>query len=139
MNYLLPQIEGVIAKISKSSALYPLLIGLVFAVAVVCIVFTLSENSWLRFFSLLFPTIVLIMIVRSYEHFAKNNPDMLRSETHVIQKQALSLIGDETHTLGTKATHVLAILNPNKPIVDEDLLELSPISEVQLSEPIKLV
>lgn len=131
MASIFPQIEGVIAKISKSNALYPLLIALVLSIGVICIVFLGSENIWLRLLSLFFFGIVIYRIDRSYEYFSKSNPDMLRSETHVIQKQALSLIGDETHNFGTKASDVIAVLNPNNPTMDDEVIRLTPISNVQ--------
>lgn len=131
MASIFPQIEGVIAKISKSNALYPLLIALVLSVGVVSIVFLGSENIWLRLLSLFFFGIVIYRIDRSYEYFSKSNPDMLRSETHVIQKQALALIGDETHNFGARAADVIAVLNPNNPAGEEDVIQLTPISNVQ--------
>lgn len=126
MKELFPQLEGAIAKISKTNALYPLLIALLIAVAVVSIVFLSSNSLFLRAMSLVGVLVIIWEIVRSFSYFSKNNPDMLRSETHIIQKQALNLIGDENGVYGNNPENIIAIVNPDNKILPSDKIDPPP-------------
>ena len=68
--------------------------------------------------------------------FMITDPDRLGSEMHVERKRAMDvLVGDERHTLGTRAAHIVAVVNSQIPISDSDVLELPPNSEIQTPPP----
>lgn len=122
--HYLPQIDGWIQKISKSNALYPLLIALAIVVVVCGLVFACTTDLILRLVALSFVGFVLWKIGSNYSYFAKNNPDMLRSEEHVIRSQALALIGDEKHDYGTKASDITAVVNSQNPVKESEHMEI---------------
>jgi hypothetical protein len=121
MSNIWHQIEGVMARISKTNALYPLLIGLLFLIVLAGCVFYFTENTLLRFSSLILVGMIVYQIMKSFDYFSKNNPEMLRTERMVIQQQALSLLGDE-RKLNASAKDIISIINPNNPISKSDML-----------------
>jgi len=65
-------------------------------------------------------------------YFMINDPDRLGSEIHIEKKMAMgALVGDERHSLGTRAEHIVAVVNPRVPISDSDSMELPPNSTIQ--------
>lgn len=121
MSNIWHQIEGVMARISKTNALYPLLIGLLFLIVLSSYVFYNTENTLLRFFSLFLVGMIVFQIMKSFDYFSKNNPEMLRTEKMIIQQQALSLLGDE-RKLHASAKDIISIINPNNPISKSDMI-----------------
>jgi hypothetical protein len=64
--------------------------------------------------------------------FMIKDPDRLGSEIHSERKRALDmLVGDEQHSLGTRAEHIVAVVNSQNPISDSDVMELPSDSEIQ--------
>jgi len=123
------KVEGVLAKISRKNALYPLLVALLFVCVFAWIVFIYTSDFWLRLFSLVIVAGVIFQIIKSFNFFTHNNPDMLRSETHVIQRQALTILGDEKNVLSVSATDIVSVINQSNPEASTGSLEPVPGSE----------
>jgi len=121
MGNLWHHIEGVMTRISKTNALYPLLIALFFVILFASIVLYVTDNILMNLGALVLVGMVVYQIMKSYTHFSVNNPEMLRSETMIIQKKALDLLGDE-RGLEACAEDVISIVNPRNPIQESDLL-----------------
>ncbi len=125
MSFKWPKIEGVVESLTKTNALYPLLIGLFFSLIITSVVFSLSKNIVLQFFSLCFPSCFVFQILKSYQYFSTTNPDMLRTETHVLQKRVLEMIGDDKHPLSDLNTKAIILtINPSNPFSEKDIVKV---------------
>ncbi len=109
MNY----VAGVIAKISRSNALYPLLISLCLTVSLSIATVTFNAPLLIQVISAICVVAIIWKIVTSFDYLMRTNPNMLRSETHVTQMKALELLGDNLHGTSTTPADVISILNPH--------------------------
>ncbi len=107
-----PRVGDWLERISKSNALYPLLIALCLSVAFAGTVIAFVPNVLIQVIVCIPVLMIVFQIVRSFEYFSKNNPDMLRTETHVIQQRVLEMMGDESGVVHATAADLVAITNP---------------------------
>lgn len=126
MSFKWPRVEGVVESLTKTNALYPLLIGLFFSVLIIVAVFSFSENVLLQVFSMFISSSFVFQILRSYQYFSTRNPDMLRTETHVLHKKVLEMIGDDQHPLSEIATKaIISTVNPANPLTNTDIIKIN--------------
>lgn len=119
-----PRMEGVVESLTKKNVIYPLLIGFFFSMIIVCIVFSFTKNIILQIFSLLMPLGFVFQILRSYQYFSIHNPDMLRTETHIIKRKVLEIIGDDKNPLNeSKTAAIISTINFNNPINFKDSID----------------
>ncbi len=125
MSFKWPKVEGVVESLTKTNALYPLLIGLFFSILISIAVLSFSSNIFLQAFSLLIVAAIVFQTLRSYQYFSINNPDMLRTEKHILQRRVLEMIGDDQHPLSEIATAaIVSTINPGNPITSADSIEV---------------
>ena len=94
----------------------------------------------LPFVNILVQVVLLLIFVATMAatlycslYFMKNDPDRLGSEEHMERKRAMDvLVGDEKYNLGTRAEHVVAVLNNRITASKADFIELPPNSEIQV-------
>lgn len=110
------QVTGMMSRVSKTNALYPLLIALVLTSVLSSGIIIFVSNVWIQGASLLLPGFVIWKIIGSFDYFMRNNPEMLRSETHVTQMKALEILGDNLNGSSTTPADVISILNPHEVI-----------------------
>lgn len=116
--------EQVIEKLSKTSALSPLLIMFVTFCFLIGM-FVMFINSELILITLLiFLGVLSTAIIYAYFYFMHTNPQMLRSEKHVIQSQAISALGDERNKFNASAKDIVAVINESNPILQSDKISL---------------
>lgn len=104
-------INGVVQKISRTSAFYPILMFLALLTILVC------ASIWFQNILAIIITSVIFgfaswKLLGFFEYAMKHNPDLLRTEEHVIQSRALELLGDNLSGAEIVPADVLAIVNP---------------------------
>jgi hypothetical protein len=135
MSFSWPRIEGVVESLTKSNALYPLLICLLFTVLFSISIFSLTENIYLQFFAVILVGMPLFQIIRSYQYFSTKNPDLLRTETHIFKKRVLEILGDDQHPISEGAVALLsATINQTNPIRTTDKVDPGSIEIQQPQE-----
>lgn len=122
-----------IGRFSRTTALAPILIVdvLLFILCAVVVPFTTPLIQ-----ILIVVPFILAILVTLYQivYFTQKDPDRLAWQHQVLQKYLIDKIyGDESHDM-TRAAIAAGIVNPKKPMLDSDKLELPPGAETQNPE-----
>lgn len=111
-------VTGIIDRITRTNALYPLLIAFVLSVVLAVSVMPFTDSAIIEAIAF-FPVLLISwQIISAFTYFMRNNPEMLRTETHVRQMRALELFGDKDNPLHVEADHVVQLItDPSLPVL----------------------
>lgn len=114
--------QKTIEKITKSSALSSLVTSFIVYCLFAGAILLFTNNTIVIIGIVFIAFIFVVAIVYCFIYLMKNNPSMLRSEMHVIQNQALAMLGDEQNKFDVSATDVVAIVNKDNPFLPTDII-----------------
>ncbi len=129
MGELWQHVEGAIAQISRTNALYPLLVALVVTAFFGGAVIAFVSSATAQILVICLFGLVLVTLIGAFLFFMFTSPHMLRSEKHVIQQQVLTLLGDQAHGFRASPRDLVSVLNPDNPIQEQDRVDPPPIPE----------
>jgi purine-cytosine permease-like protein len=125
---------NIIASMRKTSALFPLLV-LVVVLAILTGLVTPFVSALLQFILILAVIVVSLAVLCAYFYFARYDPNMLRSEQHVIQKTLMEIMGDETRQFKATPADFIAVINPRNPLRENERIAAPEVKDKQLPPP----
>ncbi len=123
-NGLWQSAEQVIQKLVKTSAISHLLIMCIVIAIVFGLAIVLNQDLCIKIILVCCLALIIVSFVIAFFFFMFKNPEMLRSETHIIQRMIIEKLGDENNKYNATAKDMIDVINIDNPIKTSEKMPL---------------